>query len=106
MVAESLPIVAVVMEEVGNFTEDFKRDCVSEWHGDGWLDDVGGVDWMIRGGCFVGGFYVVFSGWGVCVFYLLECGGWFLCFLGFIFVFSCVQDRKSRGSSEVSRVIF
>jgi hypothetical protein len=46
---ESLPIVAVVMEEVSDFTEDFKRDCVSEWHGDGWLDDVGGVccvDWM------------------------------------------------------------
>jgi hypothetical protein len=43
LVAKSLPVVAVVMEEVGNFTEDFKRDCVSEWHGDGWLDDVGGV---------------------------------------------------------------
>ncbi len=43
MVAVSLPIVAVVMEEVGDFTEDFKRGCVSEWHGDGWLDDVGGV---------------------------------------------------------------
>ena len=106
MVAESLPIVAVVMEEVGDFTEDFKRDCVSEWHDDGWLDDVGGCRLDDKGGLFCWGILCRFQWLGVCVFYLLGCGGWFLCFLGFIFVFSCVQDRKSRGSSEVSRVIF
>ena len=70
------------------------------------LDDVGGVDWMIRGGCFNGGFYVVFSGWGFVFFVCWGVAVGFCVFLGFIFVFSCVQDRKSRGSSEVSRVIF
>ena len=95
MVAESLPIVAVVMEEVGDFTEDFKRDCVLEWHGDGWLDDVGGVCLCrldVRG-VVCWGILCCFQWLGVCVFCLLKCGGWFLCFLGFIFCVSCVQDR-------------
>ena len=104
---ESLPIVAVVMEEVSDLTEDFEQDSVSEWHGGGCLDNFGGV--LLIGGkgvVFFGGFFVVFSGWGF-VFSLLECGGWFFCVRGFIFCFSCVQDRKLGGSSGVFlRVIF
>ena len=84
---ESLLIVAVVMEEVSDLTEDFKQDCVSEWHGGGCLDDFWGVVVLIGGkGVVFWGILCRFQWLGVLCFSLLECGGWFFCVSWFHFL--------------------
>jgi hypothetical protein len=84
------------MEEVGDLTEGFERDGISEWHDDDWCfwmiwywvdGDEGVVCWGSPVFSAVGGSVVGLSGYG----------GWFFVLLWFCFFVSRVQDRELWG---------
>ena len=81
------PVVAIVYEEVGDFTEGFEQDGVVEWHGD---DDDGGMMSGGKGVALYGGFFVICD--GVFVLAFVEYGSWFSLFRFVFHFFSCAIE--------------